>query len=192
MPEHPREARARDNRAKILTAATSVIEQEGTMASLNEIAKRAGVGPATLYRHFPNREALLGEVLTTWVQRVRDDAAGWSVSSRADLVDWLERLTEIANAYSGLAATVASTLGEDDAMSPLHDAHNATLEAIDDVFGRARAAGLVDGPVDAVTVARLITGVAMVTEQADLPRDQLLQLLGVTLDGVIASTPAVT
>ena len=53
---------ARDNRAKIIAAAIDIIEQQGTMASLNEIAKQAGIGPGTLYRHFPTRDELLAEV----------------------------------------------------------------------------------------------------------------------------------
>jgi len=190
MAEHPREAHARENRTRILTAATDVIEKEGTMASLNEIAKRAGVGAGTLYRHFPNRDALLAEVLRTWVQRVRDTAAGWPVTTRDDLVDWLERLTEISNAYNGLAATMASTMDDDD--SPLKDAHAATLEANDEVFERARIAGLVAGPVDGHTVGRLVTGIAMVAEQAELPHGDVRQLLDVALDGLVASAVTVS
>ncbi|KXF53616.1 hypothetical protein AXA44_43745 [Rhodococcus sp. SC4] len=187
MAEHNREMRAdaRDNRARILAVATDVIEQQGTMASLNEIAKRAGVGPGTLYRHFPTREDLLGEVLETWVGRVRDTAHASQITSRDDLVDWLECLSEISRAYRGLSASMAATMADDS--SPLRDAHSASLEANDEVFERARAIGLINGRVDAGTVGRLVTGVAMVAEQAELPRSQVRDMLEVVLSGLMAS-----
>ncbi|MFD0664399.1 helix-turn-helix domain-containing protein [Thermocatellispora tengchongensis] len=58
----PRRADARRNYELLLAAATAVIAEEGPDASLNEIARRAGVGPGTLYRHFPTRDALLAAV----------------------------------------------------------------------------------------------------------------------------------
>lgn len=185
MAEQSREMRsdARDNRVRIVAVATDIIEQQGTMASLNEIAKRAGVGPGTLYRHFPNREALLAEVLTAWVERVRDAAAATIITTRDDLVEWLERLSNIANAYQGLAGSIAAS--EDDENSPLRAAHAATLVANDEVFEQARLLGITDGPVDAGTVGRLVTGVSMVAEAAALSREQVRVMLTVILDGLI-------
>jgi len=176
---------ARDNRARIVAAATDIIEHEGTMASLNEIAKRAGVGPGTLYRHFPTRDALLAEVLVAWVERVEDAADATSIAEKGDLVDWLEQLAGISNAYRGLAASIASVAGDE--TSPLRSAHQATLDANDRVFDKARAAGLTDAPVDAGTVARLVTGVAMATEQANLTHQQTRTMLEVILEGLLAS-----
>lgn len=182
-------ADARENRARVLAAATNVIEQEGTAASLNQIAKRAGVGPGTLYRHFPTRELLLAEVLQTWAGRVTDAANDAVITSRDDLIDWLERLAAISNTYRGLAGSLASTMGDHD--SPLSAAHTAALDANDTVFGKARASGLIAGPVDAGTVARLVTGVAMVAEQAELPKQQVRDMLDVVLAGLISSAPKV-
>ncbi|MBY3988757.1 TetR/AcrR family transcriptional regulator [Rhodococcus fascians] len=179
-------ADARENRARVLAAATDVIEQEGTTASLNQIAQRAGVGPGTLYRHFPTRELLLAEVLQTWAGRVTAAANRTVITSRDDLIDWLERLAAISNTYRGLAGSLASTMGDDN--SPLRAAHSAALEANETVFNKARANGLIAGPVDAVTVARLVTGVAMVAEQAVLPRQQIRDMLDVVLAGLISST----
>lgn len=185
MAEAHREMRAdaRENRARLLAAATDAIEKEGTTASLNEIAKRAGVGPGTLYRHFPTREVLLAEVLQTWVGRVTQAADTATVRSREDLIDWLERLAAISNTYRGLSSSLASTM--DDDHSPLRVAHHAALDANDVVFEKARAAGLISTPVDAGTVARLVTGVAMVAEQADLTRGQIRDMLDVILAGLM-------
>jgi len=186
MSPEPRELRAdaRENRLRILAVATDVIEQQGTMASLNEIARRAGVGPGTLYRHFPTRESLLAEVLATWVARVRETAESAPVGTREDLVDWLGRLAGIASGYRGLAASMAASMNDES--SPLRHAHRASLEANDLVFQRAREAGLIEHPVDSGTVARLVTGVAMIAEQAHLPPEQVRDMLQVVLDGLIA------
>jgi len=174
---------ARDNRARIVAVATDIIEQHGTMASLNEIAKSAGVGPGTLYRHFPTRDALLAEVLIAWVARVQDAADATVIVSKADLIEWLERLAGISNAYRGLAASIAASADDDE--SPLRSAHRATRDANDRVFDLARVAGLVAGPVDAGTVARLVTGVAMATEQAHLTPEQTHAMLAVILEGLL-------
>ncbi|MFD0400949.1 TetR/AcrR family transcriptional regulator [Kitasatospora sp. NPDC127121] len=52
---------ARDNRARILDAARAVFSEEGLNAPMREVARQAGVGPATLYRHFPTKQALIVE-----------------------------------------------------------------------------------------------------------------------------------
>ncbi|MFD1049329.1 TetR/AcrR family transcriptional regulator, partial [Kibdelosporangium lantanae] len=67
----PQRSDAQQNRARILTIARDVLTEDGD-ASLNSIAKRAGVGPGTLYRHFPNREALVLEVFRAEVQKLVD------------------------------------------------------------------------------------------------------------------------
>jgi AcrR family transcriptional regulator len=58
----PLRADAKRNREKILATAGAVFAEKGVQASLDEIARRAGIGPGTLYRHFPSREALIREV----------------------------------------------------------------------------------------------------------------------------------
>ena len=65
-------ADARRNRDRIVEVAREVFRERGYDASLDEIAKRAGVGPGTLYRHFPTRDALLDAVMQVWVDRVTE------------------------------------------------------------------------------------------------------------------------
>ena len=73
MPR-PMRADARRNYDKILATARIVFTERGTDCSLDEIAKRAGVGPGTLYRHFPTREALVDALMKDWTDRVSADA----------------------------------------------------------------------------------------------------------------------
>jgi AcrR family transcriptional regulator len=55
---HPLRSDARDNRARILEAARAVFGEEGLDAPMREVARQSGVGPATLYRHFPTKREL--------------------------------------------------------------------------------------------------------------------------------------
>ena len=63
-------ADAQRNRERIVEVAREVFRERGYDASLDEVAKRAGVGPGTLYRHFPTRDALLDAIMQIWVERV--------------------------------------------------------------------------------------------------------------------------
>ena len=64
-------ADAKRNYDRLVEVAREVFREQGYDASLDEVAKRAGVGPGTLYRHFPNRDALLDAIMQGWVDRRR-------------------------------------------------------------------------------------------------------------------------
>ena len=85
--ERPKRADARRNYDKLVAAARDAFADHGTSASLEEIARRAGVGIGTLYRHFPSRQELLEAV---YVEEVEEVCA--SVGELADLPPW-EALT---------------------------------------------------------------------------------------------------
>jgi AcrR family transcriptional regulator len=184
-PPRRMRADALKNRARILEAARIEVELGGTECSLDNVAKRAGVGPGTLYRHFPTREDLVSELLLTWVDDVQADADSTATERWDDLLDWLVRLVNHASLYRGLASTMAAT--ESDENSPLRSAHAAVVTANGQVFDRAVQAGLVEAPVDSGEVIRLITGVAMAAEQAQLPPAQVRSMLAIVLHGLTPS-----
>jgi len=186
-PLKPMRADAVKNRAKILEAARIELELHGTECSLDMIAKRAGVGPGTLYRHFPTREDLLGELLHTWVTGVQADADAATGEHWDDVLDWLVRLADQAMTYRGLAGTMAAT--ESDESSPLRSAHAAVLDANDQVFTRASLAGVIGSSFDTAEICRLVTGVAMIAEQADLSAAQLRSMLAIILNGLTQESP---
>jgi len=186
-PPKPMRADAIKNRAKILEAARIELELHGTDCSLDNIAKRAGVGPGTLYRHFPTREDLLGELLPSWVADVQSDADATSGERWDDVLDWLVRLADHALTYRGLAGTMAAT--ESDETSPLGSAHAAVLLANSQVFDRARRARVVSAAIDTGEISRLVTGVAMIAEQADLSPAQLRSMLAIILNGLTQEFP---
>ncbi len=82
MPERPLRADAQRNRAKILRAAQDAFAASGYGVPLDDIAALAGVGPGTVYRHFPTKEALFEAVVTARVESLIDDAR-----ARADADD---------------------------------------------------------------------------------------------------------
>ena len=67
-------ADAQRNRERLIEAAREVFREQGYDASLDEVAKRAGVGAGTLYRHFPSRDVLMDAIMQSWVDRVNDSA----------------------------------------------------------------------------------------------------------------------
>jgi AcrR family transcriptional regulator len=119
MPDAPAprtfRADAQRNRSRILEVAERHFVEHGVSASLDRIAKGAQVGPGTLYRHFPTREALLAELLEAREGRLGDHLA----AIRADATDsgtalhrWLDALAEWAAAFDGLPEPLREALSE--------------------------------------------------------------------------------
>jgi AcrR family transcriptional regulator len=180
-------ADALKNRARILEAARIEVELGGTECSLDNVAKRAGVGPGTLYRHFPTREDLISALLESWVSEVQSDADNTAAERWDDILDWLVRLADHAMIYHGLAATMAAATGDE--ASPLRSAHDAVIAANQNVFDRARRAGVVTAPTDSFEISALVTGVAMIVEQAHLPPTLMRSMLAIVLHGLSGPQP---
>ncbi|MFC4470895.1 TetR/AcrR family transcriptional regulator [Streptomyces xiangluensis] len=105
---------ARDNRARILDAARSVFGEEGLSAPMREVARHAGVGPATLYRHFPTKQALIVE---TFAEQRRACHAAVR-DALADSDPWhgfrslIERICELHAHSRGFADAFMTTFPE--------------------------------------------------------------------------------
>ncbi|MEU0336529.1 helix-turn-helix domain-containing protein [Streptomyces sp. NPDC006193] len=128
------------NRERIVTAAREMFVEHGPHVPLDEIARRAGVGNATVYRNFPDRDALVREVLCSVMDRTAE-AAEQALAETGDAFAALERFVHAAadERISALCPMVSSTF----------DQHHPDLEAarerverlVEEVMGRARAAG---------------------------------------------------
>jgi len=134
-----RQAAAR-NRASILEAAHDLLT-ESASASMNEIAKRAGVGPGTLYRHFPTREDLILAVY-------RHDV-GKLVDSVDDVLAKSPPLEAFTTWFETLAAYVRLKHGLGEALhnAAIHDAINETYAPVESAVGRLLDACVADGAV---------------------------------------------
>lgn len=145
MAGRPVRSDARENRRRIVAVAREAFAREGD-TSLNEIAKRAGVGPGTLYRHFPTREAL---VLVVYRQEI-EELAALAPALLADhppleaLRRWLDRVARYGQLKYGAAEIIhAATTARDD-----DEAHALVVGAIERLLAAGSEAGLLRADID--------------------------------------------
>ncbi|HEX5560529.1 MAG TPA: helix-turn-helix domain-containing protein [Nocardioidaceae bacterium] len=180
-------ADAQRNRARIVEVAREVFREQGYDASLDEVAKRAGVGAGTLYRHFPSREALLDAVMQSWVDRV-EEAAGKVLAHEGPprdlLLAWFTAYVGLVSLHKGGPAKITSAMG--DPTSPIMHKCQVLTRATDRVVERLRAEDALRAEVDTVQICRLVGGVAAVADQGGLDDGAVRPLLEVVADGMLA------
>jgi AcrR family transcriptional regulator len=176
----PKRADARRNYEKVLSAARNAFAEGGESTSLEEIARRAGVGIGTLYRHFPNRQALLEALYVNEVEEVchtatqLDDADPWEA-----LTGWFERVIGYLATKRALAAELLNYLDQD---APLFQECRASLYAAGTpLLKRGQDAGVVRPDVEFSDVMHMVIGIAKVP--ATDP-SQVEHILRVALDGL--------
>jgi AcrR family transcriptional regulator len=177
----PRRADARRNYEKVLAAAREAFAEGGESTALEEIARRAGVGIGTLYRHFPNRQALVEALYLEEVEEVCRSAA--EQPDTADpweaLNGWFERFIAYLATKRALAAELLNYLDRD---AELFKASRAALfEAGGPLLKRAQDAGVVRPDVDIAEVIQMVMGIAKIP--AGDPR-QTEHILRIALDGL--------
>ncbi|MBS3179328.1 MULTISPECIES: TetR/AcrR family transcriptional regulator [unclassified Pseudoclavibacter] len=135
-------ADARRNRDHILDTAEQYFSEHGVTGSLDAIAKRAGIGAGTLYRHFPNREALLASLLAARDEQLvaRRDELRSSATNAAEALDgWLNAVTEWACAFDGLPEPLRVATTTD--LSPLAVTCQGFLTTTDEFLRAAQGEG---------------------------------------------------
>jgi AcrR family transcriptional regulator len=181
--EHMR-ADARQNRARLVAAATEAFAERGADAPLEDIARRAGVGIGTLYRHVPTRLDLQAAVFRSQVDAVcgEADALLSGPTSEQAFVGWMHALAGYLASKRGLSKALIDGLGME---SELMRSCSLTMrDATDRLLKRAQDAGVIRPDVDAMDVMRLVHGVAVAGEKAP---DQVSRLLGFMLDGLVTT-----
>jgi AcrR family transcriptional regulator len=184
--EKPMRADARRNYDRIVTAAETVVAKHGAEASLEEIARRAGVGSATLHRHFPTRQLLLEAVFMSRVEALCAKARDLSnyQDPETALVAWLRAVGEHAVSNRGLGASLMRGARED---SPLGTTcHTMIVNAGDELLDRARDARAVRADVTSVQLLKLVGAIALATEGEPDGAAEAEQLLALAVDGVRA------
>jgi len=174
-------ADARRSHAKLVEAATAAFAEKGADAPLEDIARRAGVGIGTLYRHFPTRLDLQAAVYLSQVQGVceRADDLIISASPEQALAGWLHALAAYMVTKRGLSRALIEALGRDSELisgcwAAMHDAAGRLL-------AHAQRAGVLRTDISADDVLRLLHGIVVTTEQSPEQTDRLLSLM---LDGL--------
>jgi AcrR family transcriptional regulator len=176
----PKRADARRNYEKVLAAAREAFAEGGESTALEEIARRAGVGIGTLYRNFPNRQALLEALYVNEVEALCrsagefDDADPWEA-----LNGWFERLIGYLATKRALVHELLNYLDQD---APLFRDCRASLFASGEpLLRRAQEAGAVRPDVEFSDVMQMVMGITKIPAAEPA---QIEHILRVALDGL--------
>jgi AcrR family transcriptional regulator len=161
----PRRADAQRNYERILAAARTAVVERGVDVSLEDVARDAGVGIGTLYRHFPTRLALLEAIFIDKVEELRARAEALAQGSSAfdALVTWLRLQMDLSAQGRCMGAAVMNAKHTEG--SDMQVAYVSMRRAGDALLARAQAAGEARPGVEMPDVLRLIHGVVLANEQ---------------------------
>ncbi|WP_033327976.1 TetR/AcrR family transcriptional regulator [Streptomyces yerevanensis] len=184
----PLRADARRNRDRLLEVARQAFATEGLSVSLDELARRAGVGPGTLYRHFPTKEALFEAVVHERLRRLVDEAR--TLSSRADdpgaaLFTILNRIVadaaekaDLIEALAGAGVEVRTTVSAT-AADLRHE--------IGHILARAQDDGTVRADIDTADLMAVLGGVLLALRHPANKAADPRRSLAIVLDGLRAA-----
>jgi AcrR family transcriptional regulator len=182
----PLRADARRNRDRVLEAARAAFGAEGSDVSLDEIARRAGVGAGTVYRHFPTKEALFEAVVF--------DRIGELVEEASALLDDLDPAGAFSSFVERLAREGArkrdlvEALAHDGIHLQLGEAPilRALIDVLAELLGRAQRAGAVRSDIGVDDVMAVLTGAAYAICQSRADDERTRRLLTIMYDGLRA------
>jgi AcrR family transcriptional regulator len=184
-PARPLRADAKRNREHLLAAGLAAFTERGPAASLEDIARRAGVGVGTLYRHFPTRQDLLEAVYVEEVEALCRSAEDLADEPAWDaLVHWLDRFVDYAVAKKALVDEMLANVSRE---APVfRSCHDAIFTAGGPLLERAKTAGAVRADVEFIDVIRMVSGITMIkgAEAADVRRILLMALDGLRYSAV--------
>src|SRR5579883_2098347 len=160
-------ADAQRNRERILEVATEAFTRSGADASLDDIAKQAGVGPGTLYRHFPTREELLKAVYRKELETLA--AAAQKFAATLPPVEalraWLLLFVDAVAAKQIIAPALNSLLG--DYKQVFEDSHAVVQQALRNLVERGIKSGDIRNDLDSSDLLHALVGVANVSSSPD-------------------------
>jgi AcrR family transcriptional regulator len=177
--QRPMRADARRNYEKLVAAARAVFTEDGSSASLEAVAARAGVGIGTLYRHFPTRQALLEaayvDEVTAIARRAEElsDLPPWDALSQ-----WLREYVGFAGTKRALNRALLEAAPDSDV---LLSCRTAILSAGAPLLERAQQAGVVRSDANFIDVARMVAGIAAIPAPEPGQTERMLDL---ALDGL--------
>lgn len=171
------------NRERVLEAAKAVFSAGGSDASLEAVARRAGVGIGTLYRHFPTREALFEAVYRREVEQLGDLAE--HLKDAADPLDalrhWLRSTVEFVATKKGMSAALAlAAYGSEELKQYSSD---RLTKAVGALLDRAVAAGEIRSDMSPEDLFRALVGMCYMHDQPGWQKS-VLRLLDVFIEGL--------
>lgn len=182
----PLRADARRNRAKVLEAAETVFAAKGTSAPTEEVARAAGVGVGTVFRHFPTKEALLEAVLHVRLHRFVDEAEAVVAQNSADagaaffsfLTSWVEMSSAKTAYFEALSAAGVNV------EFARHEIGIRLLGALGVLMGRAQEAGAVRSDLVVAELIPVIIGTAKAAEHVGADGALRDRIIAVLFDGL--------
>jgi len=179
------------NRDKLLECASTAFSRDGVEASLERIAKDAGVGIGTLYRHFPNRDALMEAVYRHNVDQLEVDAEKIAANNTPGVAldEFMQRFVAYVATKKGLAMHLKTVLGSESELFV------NSQQRLHDVVGRMVAAAIASGEIrpdtDAEDLIRALAGVCM-TSDMSVSQEQPCRIAKLLMDGLRYGAPAST
>jgi AcrR family transcriptional regulator len=184
-PVRTMRADARRNYERLLDAAKAAFAEHGTEAPLDDIAKRAGVGSGTLYRHFPTRLDLIEAVFQLQLQSLVGKATELMTVPDAGegLTRFLRLMIDHSSTYRGLARALMITLNNEGS-ALARSCHTMLYGAGGRLLDRAKQQGAVRPTVDLSDLLKLVNGIALATEQDHDDADLSERLLTLLVNGI--------
>jgi len=179
----PLRADAQRNRDRLVEVAASVFAERGIDASLEEIARRAGVGIGTLYRHFPTREHLVEVVYRREAEGLCAAAGELAAKHPSDvaLEQWMQRFVDYIATKRGLATSLRILLTTNSTL--FSDTSGRVSQALRQLVEAAVADGTIRGDVDASDVLHALSGIYSAPDTPEW-RDRSRRLVKLLMDGL--------
>jgi AcrR family transcriptional regulator len=176
-------ADAKRNYDRLLEVASEAFARDGIDTSLEEIARTAGVGIGTLYRHFPNRDALLEAVFRRNVDDIAVQADELLETLPADqaLAEWMSRFVRYVGTKKGLATHLKSVVSHDaEIFAYSHERMDGAMRRLVEAGQRE---GTIRPDVDYYDVLKGLSGVCMMSDAPGW-QDQACRVSGLLMDGL--------
>jgi AcrR family transcriptional regulator len=177
-------ADARTNRIKVLDAAEEVFGQGGESASTEEVARRAGVGIATVFRHFPTKAELLEAVLARRFERLRERADGLAGAADPGQAFFGFFTHMVADAAGKIAIAEALAEAGGDAAGTATQASAGLEGAVGVLLRRAQEAGAVRGDIGLPEIYSLLIGSSRAAAFAHFGQNVNARALAIIFDGL--------
>jgi AcrR family transcriptional regulator len=179
----PLRADARRNRDRLLEVAVRAFSQDGSDVTLEAIAREAGVGIGTLYRHFPTREALVEAAYRSELARLCDAAADLLATMPPDraIRTWLDRFVDYMTTKRGMAGALRAVIASGG--NPYAHSRERLIAAITMLLRAGAAAGTVRPDVAPGDLLASLSGVSLAAGEP-AQREQAGRILDLLMDGL--------
>lgn len=179
----PIRADAQRNRDRLLEVAVRAFSQDGPDVTLEAIAKNAGVGIGTLYRHFPTREALVEAAYRNELAKLSDAAEELLEIMPPDEATriWMDRFVDYMTTKRGMAEALRAVIASGG--NPYAESRDSLIAAVTTLLGAAAAAGTVRSDIEPGDVLASLSGVSLATSEPE-QREQGRRMLDLLMDGL--------